>query len=142
MKAFYDTSILLAAAREDDERHEASIRLLAAALPHRDGTALHCLAEFYATITRLPPGFRVTPRRAEQMIEGFRGQLTLVSLTERDYLLTVEEITAKGIVGGAIYDALIARCALKFAATRLYTWNTKHFSRFSPELARITREPD
>ena len=48
---------------------------------------------------------------------------------------------AAGISGGAIYDALIAQCALKAKAQFLYTWNVKHFTRLGPEIANRVREP-
>ena len=48
---------------------------------------------------------------------------------------------AKGIwnslhhVRSAVYDALLARCALKAGSETIYTWNTKHFSRLGAEVA-------
>jgi predicted nucleic acid-binding protein len=35
------------------------------------------------------------------------------------------------VAGGAIYDALLAGCALKAKAEILYTWNVRHFQRFT-----------
>jgi hypothetical protein len=48
-------------------------------------------------------------------------------------------IEENGIVGGTLYDALIAACALQSAADRIYRWNTKHFQRLGPQVAaRLT----
>ena len=43
--------------------------------------------------------------------------------------------------GGLVYDALLLRCALKSRAEAIYTWNTKHFRRLSPESAARIRTP-
>lgn len=48
---------------------------------------------------------------------------------------------AAGVIGGAVYDALIARCALKAGADIIYTWNLSHFTRLGPEIARRVRTP-
>ena len=39
-------------------------------------------------------------------------------------------------MGGTIYDALLAKCALKANATTIYTWDLEHFRRLGPEVAR------
>lgn len=45
------------------------------------------------------------------------------------------------IVGGAAYDVLIARCAVKAQADVLLTWNTRDFTRFGPDIAAIVKTP-
>ena len=54
----------------------------------------------------------------------------------------LEEAAATNFVGGAIYDALLGRCALKAKAEILYTWNTKDFLRLPSEIAARVRQPD
>jgi predicted nucleic acid-binding protein len=44
-------------------------------------------------------------------------------------------------VGGAIYDALIARCALNVGTDVLLTWNLRHFARLSAEIRQIVISP-
>jgi hypothetical protein len=44
-------------------------------------------------------------------------------------------------VGGAIYDALLAHCALKAKADTIFTWNIDHFRRVGPEVAKRVRTP-
>jgi len=46
-----------------------------------------------------------------------------------------------GIVGGAIYDAVLAQCALKADAEVLLTWNDRDFTRLGPEIARLVKTP-
>jgi hypothetical protein len=48
---------------------------------------------------------------------------------------------AMGIVGGSIYDAFIATCALKAKVDTLYTWNTTHFTRLGEEISGIVHTP-
>ena len=67
-------------------------------------------------------------------------RLTLISLTAAEYI-SVIEAGAATVVGGAVYDALIARCALKAGADVLLTWNMRDFTRFGPELASLVRTP-
>ena len=44
-------------------------------------------------------------------------------------------------MGGTIYDALLARCALKAKATTIYTWDLIHFRLLRPEVARRVQSP-
>jgi predicted nucleic acid-binding protein len=53
----------------------------------------------------------------------------------------VKEAAAVGVVGGTVYDALLARCAIKAGAEIIYTWNMKHFQQFSPEITKRLRTP-
>jgi len=43
------------------------------------------------------------------------------------------------IIGGTIYDSLIARFALKAKVEVVYTWNTRHFQRFGAEIVKRLR---
>jgi hypothetical protein len=47
----------------------------------------------------------------------------------------VRQAAETGIVGGAVYDALLAHCALKSHAQTIFTWNVKHFQQMGPEIA-------
>ncbi len=60
-------------------------------------------------------------------LEEIRERLTLVALDEAEYYKSIERAAGRGIRGGAIYDAILASCALKVKADALYTWNVKHF---------------
>jgi predicted nucleic acid-binding protein len=46
-----------------------------------------------------------------------------------------------GVVGGVIYDAVIAQCALKSRAEKIYTWNIRHFRQFGPEVEKKLHTP-
>jgi len=66
--------------------------------------------------------------------------VTLISLDDFEYLSVIEAASAI-VVGNAVYDAFIARCAIKASAKTLLTWNTRHFNRLGPEIARLTKTP-
>jgi len=74
-------------------------------------------------------------------LETVRERLTLVGLDDTEYWETISQSSAAGIVGGAIYDALIARCAIQARAEILYTWNLSDFQRLGPEVAKRVKTP-
>jgi hypothetical protein len=57
------------------------------------------------------------------------------------YYAALREGAAARVVGGMIYDALLARCAVNSEADIIYTWNQKHFQQSSPEIAKRLRTP-
>ncbi|MGH8011724.1 MAG: PIN domain-containing protein [Candidatus Binataceae bacterium] len=141
MKAFFDTSVLVAAFLEDHEHHERSLKSFAGAAKHRDSCAAHTLGEVYSTMTRLPGRHRLSGEQAMLFLEEMRERLNLVALTGADYCVAIREAAGNGVTGGTIYDALIARCALKAGADVVYTWNTRHFELFGPAITRRLRTP-
>jgi len=141
VKAFLDTSVLIAAFYGDHQHHDRSLVLFASQKKSMAATAAHCLAEVYAVVTGMPGRIRASPHEALLFLNDVRERLTLVHLDQQEYLETIEEAASAGIFGGAVYDALIARCALKSKAQTLYTWNTKHFERLSATTARRLRTP-
>jgi predicted nucleic acid-binding protein len=44
-------------------------------------------------------------------------------------------------VGGGIYDAMLAHCALKAQAETIYSWNGRHYAQCGPEVTRRLRTP-
>ena len=44
-------------------------------------------------------------------------------------------------VARGIYEALIARCAVKAAADAVYTWNLRHFAQFGAAIAARLKTP-
>lgn len=65
----------------------------------------------------------------------------MVALDDREYYGAIKSAAASGIVGGAIYDALLARCALKGKADTIYAWNIRHFEQFGQAVAERLRTP-
>ena len=108
---------------------------------NNSGCAAHSLAEVYATLTRFPGKQRMTCEQALLFVDDIRKRLTIVALDEDEYWLAITESVAEGIIGGTIYDTLIARCALKARATIIYTWNLTHFRRLGSEIANRVATP-
>jgi predicted nucleic acid-binding protein len=92
-------------------------------------------------ITRLPGKHRASGQQAVTFLEMIQERFSFVALDVADYLATIRELAALGIVGGTTYDALVAACALKAKADVLYTWNIGHFLLLGDELARKVRKP-
>jgi predicted nucleic acid-binding protein len=141
MKSFFDTNVLVAAVLESHQHYERSFRLLSAANRSNAFCGTHNLAEVYAILTRYPNENRLTDDQALMVIETIQERLTVVALTVAEYVGAIRKLAAIGIVGGALYDGLIAACAIKAKADALYTWNTAHFSRLGDDVAAIVHTP-
>ena len=74
-------------------------------------------------------------------LDDVRERLTIIHLTEEDYYSTISTAAGESISGGTIYDALLARCALKSNCEIIYTWNIEDFRRLGLEIAKRTRTP-
>lgn len=139
MKWFFDTSVLVSVFYANHAHHVASSELFLRARKD-DFCALHTLGEVYATLTGLPVRPRISGADSIKIVKQIRERLTVVSLTEPEYLATLES-NSSTITGGAIYDAFIAQCAAKIDAEVLLTWNIRDFRRFGPQIARILKTP-
>jgi len=140
VKWFFDTSVLIPVFMEDHEHHEASLTAFIAVDKKQACCAAHSLAELYSVLTRLP-GNRLSGEQVLLFLEAIEEHLTVIALDSREYYSAIREAAASGIVGGMLYDALLARCARKAAAEVIYTWNVQHFRRLGPEVASRTRTP-
>lgn len=142
VRAFLDTSVLVAAFYGDHEHHEPSLALLANQQKSTGCTAAHCLAEVYSVLTGMPGRDRVSPHEALLFLGDVRQRLATVTLDEIEYFAVLEGTAATAVAGGAVYDAIIAHCALKAKAQTLYTWNVRHFRRFGEQISSRVREPE
>jgi predicted nucleic acid-binding protein len=141
VKAFLDTSVLVAAFYGGHEHHDPSIELFLRYRKHEACCAAHTLAEIYASLTGMPGKNRATPDEAMLFLGNVRDRLSLVALSEEEYFETVEASAAAGVTGCGIYDAVLAHCALKAGARTIYTWNVEHFRRLGPEIAKRVTTP-
>ncbi len=126
---------------EEHQHHEASLEVFLKASKEHGSCAAHSLAEVYSTITRLPRKQRLSGEQVLLFLEHIRERLRLVTLDAEEYFATLEEAAAAGVVGGTVYDALLARCALKARADILYTWDVRHLQQFGPEVTRLVKTP-
>jgi len=138
---FFDTSVLVAAVSVQHVHHAPSLKVYLAADKKQAACAAHSLAEVYSTLTRMPGRQRMECNQALLLLDDIQRRVTAVALDAEEYHSAIAAAAAEGIVGGTIYDALIARCALKAQATTIYTWNVDHFRRCGPEVAKRVRTP-
>jgi len=141
MKAFLDTSILVAAFWGDHYGHDSSNALLAQARRDTWACGLHSLAEVYATMTAMPVRPLLAPEQVLLFVEEIPERLAMVSLAEPEYRRTMRDTAERGIAGGRIYDALLLACARKSQAKTIFTWNLKHFRQLAPDLSERIRTP-
>ena len=75
----------------------------------------HALVETYSVLTRLPGDLRVAPADAARLLgERFASPLLLGSRTSKQLPAMLSGL---GVVGGAVYDALVALAAREHDAT-------------------------
>jgi predicted nucleic acid-binding protein len=141
VKWFFDTSALYPVFIDDHAHHEASLAAYLRADPAQATCAAHSLAELYATLTSMPGPNRLSAEQVFLILDDIRERLAVIALGPDEYREAIGDAAAEGVLGGTVYDALIARCALKSKATIIYTWNLKHFRRFGPEVAKRVRTP-
>jgi predicted nucleic acid-binding protein len=141
VKSFFDTSVLIPVFLEDHEHHQTSFAAFLKADKKDACCAAHSLAEVYSVVTRLPGVHRLSGDQALLFVQAIRDRLRIISLDEGEYYSAIEAAATAGIVGGMIYDMLLARCALKAKAETIYTWNVNHLQRLGPEVARRIKTP-
>ncbi|MFV1981325.1 MAG: type II toxin-antitoxin system VapC family toxin [Rhodothermia bacterium] len=110
-----DSSIVVAAFASWHEAHETAL----VALSKRPKLPSHVAIESYSVLTRLPPPNRAPAPLVNQFLKHHFPEPTL-SLPPSLYASLLELASDEAILGGSIYDALIAATALHSGAT-LYT---------------------
>lgn len=138
MRILLDTSVLVAAMVEAHPAHEQALPWLLGATngSHVGLVSAHSLAELYSILTTLPVEPPISPTDALRLIKhNIIGALEIVALSEQDYLEVIEQLAGLGIMGGATYDALIVRSAMKANVEHVVTLNEKDFRRVYPDLA-------
>jgi predicted nucleic acid-binding protein len=136
MKILFDTSAIIAALVESHPMHERAFPWLKRAKDKQFELILasHTLAELYAVFSTLPLKPRISPSVAWRLIkENIETIGKVISLTPAEYNSIIKSLSEMGLIGGTIYDALIARVAQKANVERLLTINVDHFRRVWPE---------
>lgn len=131
VKAFFDTSVLLAGLIDFGEQSAPAQRLMDQVANNsieRPGTAWHCCLEFYSVATRLPAEFRLAPANAARLLahEVF-ARMSVHDLSDDDRAIFIEAAVRDATVGGRIYDAHIADVARAAGAAVIITDNRRHF---------------
>lgn len=101
-----DSSVLLPMLMNWHPAHDelrGSVRLVESALPS------HVLLEAFSVLTRLPAPHRISPAEASETIEDFG--LQVIGFPTADMRTFIARLGAKGVRGGAIYDAFVGATA-------------------------------
>jgi predicted nucleic acid-binding protein len=141
MKGFFDTSALVPVFYGDHVHHAASLGRFIRFDRTTGCCAAHSLVEVYSTLTRMPGKHRISSEQAMLFIGSVRERLSIVALDGEEYADALHTAAELGIVGGGIYDAMLARCAIKAGAEAIYSWNARHYALCGPEVRRRLRMP-
>ena len=74
-------------------------------------------------------------------VGSIRERLSIIALNGDEYADALQASSALGIVGGGIYDAMLAHCAIKANAEAIYSWNGRHYTQCGPEVTRRLHTP-
>ena len=132
MKTLFDTSVIIAALVESHPEHGRAFPWLKQAKEKQFEliVASHTLAELYAVLSILPLKPRISSSVAWRLIkENIESTSKVISLTPAEYSSTIKSMSEIGLIGGTIYDSLIAKVAQKAKVERLLTLNIDHFKR-------------
>ena len=141
MKGFFDTSVLVPLFYRDHVHHGPSQDLFIQFDESTGCCGAHSLAEVYATLTRMPGKRRISGEQAMLFIGNIRDRLSIIALNGDECADALQASAALGIVGGAIYDAMLAHCAVKAKADVIYTWNARHYALCGEEVVSRLRTP-
>jgi len=141
MRGFFDTSVLVPVFFGDHVHHNASLDLFIQFDKASGCCGAHSLAEVFSTLTRMPGKHRISGEQAMLFIGSIRERLSIIALDGDEYADALAVSAARGIVGGAIYDAMLAHCAIKAQAEAIYTWNQRHYEQCGLEVTQRLRRP-
>lgn len=89
----------------------------------------------------MPGKHRISAEQARLFIADIRERLSIVALDGDEYADSLEQAASRGIVGGAIYSAMLAQCASKAKAEAIYSWNLRHYALCGDEITLRLRTP-
>jgi predicted nucleic acid-binding protein len=144
MRAYFDTTIFVAASVEDHPHHNQAFAalLLAQSGKMKNYISGHGLSEAYSVLTRTPFRPTVYPAEAWKILqESVLPYFQLVTITPQMYIETIRDCADKGWIGGRVHDALHLRCAREADCQRIYTFNVRHFQQLAPDLAQRIGAP-
>ena len=103
-----DTSVVLPLLLADHANHAAATRALRGRSPSIAG---HAAFESFSTLTRLPAPHRLSADLAHELLLTEFDETLWLSIDATRRLFA--ELPVLGISGGAVYDALVAACAVE-----------------------------
>ncbi len=132
-----DTNCIVASICMWHEHHVRSVQELEWRLDRGQELVVagSCLVEAFAVLTRLPPPHRLTAESAATLlVANFASSgLELIALQAQNHVELLRTAPERGVVGGAIYDAVILACAVAAGVDDLLTFNDRHFRRMATQ---------
>ena len=120
-----DSSVVIAAFATWHERHEQSVGLL------RDDCVIptQVAVETFSVLTRLPPPHRAPAPIVTEFLRHHFGR-ALIDLPKSKYPDVLSMATSNGLLGGSVYDALIA-ATVKHTGARLLSLDKRAIRTYS-----------
>lgn len=137
-----DTSVIVAALSPWHDHHAPSRRLLVELLASGEAQRVvlprQVLLEAYSVLTRLPVPKRISPQAAVELLSWtFEQRAEVADRGAGDLWTLLQSAWQRNVAGGAIHDAAILDAAEAAGATRLYTFNPRHFERLGSRRVEI-----
>ncbi len=136
MIVYFDTSVLVPALVDQLSNHQSSFAVFHTYTSgeNQGFCSTHTLSELYSVLTALPLPRRINSIEARILIkESVLARLKVVEINQVEYIRALENVSAKGLTSGIIYDALHVEAARKSSCSRIYTYNIDHFEVLAPE---------
>ncbi len=136
MATALDANILLRFTQESHPEHDLTLRAVTQLEEENETLCLlpQNLVEYRCVATRPTTargGFGLTPTEADLQIQLLESMFILVSDTSAIHPEWRQIVMQYGVSGLQVYDARIAACLRVHGITRLLTFNTKDFARYS-----------
>jgi predicted nucleic acid-binding protein len=141
VRGFFDTSVLVPVFYGDHVHHQASLQRFIQFDKSTGCCGAHSLVEVYSSLTRMPGKYRISSEQAMLFIGSIRERLSIIALDGDEYADALDAAAAAGIVGGSVYDAMLAHCALKAEVETIYSWNGRHYAQCGAEVRRRLKTP-
>ena len=144
MKVLFDTSVFVAVFIPKHPSHLSAYSLFHRACQREFDWCVsqHSLAETFSVLTSMPSKPRVSGADAIRMLEkDIYPNSEIVTMDAADYKAVIQRLVDLQLVGGIVFDAIIAHAAQKAKVDRHYTFNPVHFLRVWPEGAAVIMTP-
>ena len=137
LRTLLDTSVVVAALIENHPSHAiASAWLRRAESGDIDAVvSSHTLSEVYKVLTGMNRRPRYTSSQVMRIIaDRVLPFFETITLDADEHIAAMEQLVRLDIIGGTIYDGLIAYAAFKANVEQIITFNERHFVRVSAGL--------
>ena len=140
LKFGLDTSCIVALLSAGHAQHTATLKAYAERRQRLEQPLIpaHALLESFAVLTRSPVPLFVSPEQARQLlVENFAEFAEIPAVSGSLGWAAIDELAARSLGGGMLYDMVIAQSCLRAGARVLLTWNVRDFLRVAPPALEI-----